>query len=94
MSKINSSELLQKLVKKLDECQSEYDNYLPFQEFKEWIKNDVFGVHTNEYLEVNLDDLEEIYDELDIDEKGNLINWYSYDRLIEWYLELGYRKKM
>ena len=97
LSKINSSEFLQKLVKKLDECQRELDEDFSFQEFIEWTEYDDFGVHTKEgfyeHLGGNLCDLEEIYDELDIDEKGNLIDWYSYGQLDEEYLELGYRKK-
>ena len=97
LSKINSSEFLQKLVKKLDECQRELDEDFSFQEFIEWTEYDDFGVHTKEgfyeYLGGNLCDLEEIYDELDIDAKGNLIDWYSYGQLDEEYLELGYRKK-
>tara|TARA_B100001778_G_scaffold314265_1_gene299366 strand:+ start:447 stop:1049 length:603 start_codon:yes stop_codon:yes gene_type:complete len=98
LSKINSSEFLQNLVKKVDECQSDLgEEDFTFQEFIEWTEYDDYGVHSKEdfyeHLGGNLNDLECLEDELDIDEKGNLIDWYSYGQLDEEYLQLGYRKK-
>ena len=100
LCKINSIEFLQKLVKKYDECLSklEFNTKLSFKEFMELTEYEDFGVHTKEdfyeHLGGNLDDLEEIYYDIDIDEKGNLIEWYTYSLLDEEYLEFGYRKKM
>lgn len=36
-------------------------------------------------------DLEEIFDELDIDTDGNLVKWYSYYQLEYMYFSIGYR---
>ena len=76
LSKINSSEFLQNLVKKVDECQRDLgEEDFSFQEFIEWTEYDDYGVHSKEdfyeHLGGNLNDLECLEDELDIDEKGN-----------------------
>lgn len=96
LSKVKSTEFGRLLKDKVQEWVDSVEGaeYLSYQDFMLWAGYDEWGVHIMEgfFKEIggDVNDLEMILDEVNIDEKNNLIKWYSYDQLENEYYQIGY----
>ena len=103
LSQINSISFIERLFNKIKECQSELGENISFTEFYNWIELDEDVYNRNELderfndfiekLNGNNENFNLIYDEIEIDEEENFIDWFSYDMFDEENLEIGYMKK-
>jgi antitoxin component YwqK of YwqJK toxin-antitoxin module len=100
LSKINSNEFITNFQEKIKSLKDHPDwkdeESFYFSEFIEWIEHhDNCPVLDDLYDNMggNRNDLTSVLDEVDIDDEGNLISWYSYGQLDTEYFQIGYRKK-
>lgn len=103
LTQINSIDFIKRMFNKIKECQSELGENISFTEFYNWIELDEdnyirmeLDERFNDFIEKlngNNENFNLIYDEIEIDENENLIDWFSYDMFDEENLEIGYIKK-
>jgi len=103
LTQINSIDFIKRMFNKIKECQSELGENISFTEFYNWIELDEdnyirmeLDERFNDFIEKlngNNENFNLIYDEIEIDENENLIDWFSYDMFDEENLEIGFIKK-
>lgn len=103
LTQINSIDFIKRMFNKIKECQSELGENISFTEFYNWIELDEddyirmeLDERFNDFIEKlngNNENFNLIYDEIEIDEEENFIDWFSYDMFDEENLEIGYMKK-
>lgn len=93
LKKIKSREFIVNFMKKIRDYCSKNDGDI--SDFLLENNCEVMGSDDLEEIYIKLggnpEDYETIFDDMDIDDKGNLINWFSYNQIEEEYFQIGYR---
>ena len=93
LKKIKSREFIVSFMKKIRDYCSKNDGDI--SDFLLENNCEVMGSDDLEEVYIKLggnpEDYETIFDDMDIDDKGNLINWFSYNQIEEEYFQIGYR---